>query len=215
MSGSSSSLDIPQPGDPNYLPPVDTKTADELSTSSGASTAIGAGTKIGGLAAAGAVLGPVGALVGGAIGAIGAIFGANDQAEIDRRKAALEEAEAQEVARREAVNDAATQSTMFRQGLDISSEMAGSGHEGGAIGTQLEIRRQGNLQIRLNDEAAAFQESQLRAGAQMQLDLAGQTETAGILKGIGYGFTAMGSVGRQVLSNAMTTEKLPSIGGGF
>lgn len=218
MSGNASSADVPQPGDPNYLPQV---TITDDGTGGGddntALTAVTTGSKIAGLAAAGAVLGPVGSVVGGLIGLVGSIFGSNQQAEIDRRKAALDEAEAKEVERRATINDAITQTTGFRAQADISAEMAGSGHEGAAIGTQLEVRRQANLKIRLDDQAAAFQASQLRAGAQLQNELADQTVSAGVIKGIGYGVTAIGSAGRQIVNDSrlMSSKPLPSYGGGF
>lgn len=220
MSGSSSAAsagpDVPQPGDPNYLPYT-----DPTSNTSVAAEGVSIGGKAAAGAAAGSAAGPVGtvvgAVVGAAVGIWGAITGANDQAEIDRQKAELARQEAAEVARREASNDAVAQETAFRERLDISADMAGAGHAGGSVGTQLEIQRQTNLQIKLNDEAARFQESQLLAGAQMQDTLANQTGSAAVIKSIGYGVTAAGGIlsPRSGIVNYSPNEKLPQIGGGF
>lgn len=149
-------------------------------------------------AAAGSMVGPygtvIGAVIGAGIGIYGAITSASDQADIDRQKAALEDAQAGEVARREQENDALAKTTAFKTAAAYSSENAATGHEGGGIGSQLEIQRQTNLQISLNDQAAAFQESQIYAGAGMESQLANNTMTAGYLNAAGQGVKLAGGL---------------------
>ena len=188
-------------------------------SSSTASSAGGIAASTGGGAAAGSAAGPIGAGIGAVLGAgigiYGAIESAQAQAAIDTQEQQLEEAQAAQVGLREQENDAISQSSGYKRELDFSSESAASGHEGGGIGSQLEIQRQTNLQQYLNDQAASFQQSQILAGAGMKGQLASQTSTAGYISAAGQGARLLGnalSPNSGIVNYSPTAQSLPNPG---
>ncbi len=183
MSGSASGSTGSATMADNGTPVVDPNSMDPNANGSTSTLGdVGKGAATG--AGAGAMFGPWGAVIGGVIGAVGGLISASDQAGIDNQKAALEQAQAEQVAQREAANDAATRADAFTKAGDVSSEDLAKG-EGAGIGSQLAIRQRAEMQISLNDQAAAFQESQYRAGAGMETTLAGNTMTAGYIGAAG------------------------------
>lgn len=182
----------------------------------GPDTAMSVGTGAVSGAAAGSILGPVGAGVGAVVGAIGGLISASDQSSIDKQKAQLEQAQAAQVASREAANDALKAQQTFTKQQDFGSLSAGSGHEGAGIGSQLEIQRQNQVATSIADQEASFQEQMLLAGASMQSQLAGQTTTAGY---INAGTSLLGGASKVGgLINAGSqgqTQSLPQPGQGF
>ena len=119
--------------------------AGSSSTGGSSDVSMGAGAAGGAVAgaSAGAALGPYGAAAGAVIGAGISIFGSIEagdaQNQIDQEKAANEMAQAQEVAAREAANDALKQQALTTNQMNVSSEQAASGHETAGIGSQLEL----------------------------------------------------------------------------
>jgi hypothetical protein len=153
-------------------------------------------------AAAGSVLPGIGTLagafVGAGVGIFGAIKSANDQAEIERKKAALANEQADEILAREQINDAQIRDASFRSELETGSVSAAMGHTGGEIGAKLEIERRTNLEISLNDRAAAFQAKMLREGATLGQEAADTAKSAGYLQA--------GALGVSILGKALSPE---------
>lgn len=169
-------------------------------------------------AAMGSAAGPYGAAIGAVIGAGISIYGvlssSGDQAAIDAEKQAQATNEANQVALREQQNDAIRNQATYQNKLNVSSEQAGSGHETAGIGSQLEVQRQSNLQTQIDDQAAAFQASQLQAGGAMQGQAGAETQTAGYVGAAGAGATLIGKLGAptQGVSNYSGIQSLPSPG---
>jgi hypothetical protein len=168
----------------------------------GVGTAIGAGA---------------GAIIGAGISIFGSIESGNDQNQIDQEKAANEVAQAQQVAAREAANDALRQQALITNQMNVSSEQAASGHETAGIGSQLELKRQNDIQTQLNDQAATFQENQLLSGASMTEQAGSQAQTAGYLQAAGTGVSALGTVlnPKSGIINYGSTSALPALPAGY
>lgn len=183
---------------------------------SGAAVAEGAGAVVGGVGGFFAG-GPVGAIAGAGAGMsmVGQIVSAKSQSEIDAEKQALENAQADQIATREAANEALRNDASFKSQLDFSSQAAASGHAGGGIASQLEIRRQTELQNSISSQEAQFQESQLRAGASMLGQLSSDTSTAGYLNATSTLLGATGKIYNISAPNTAPTQSLPSIPRGY
>ncbi len=193
--------------------------SDAVSAGTGAASGAGMG------AAAGSVVPGVGTAIGAGAGAIigagisifGSIESGNDQNQIDQEKAANEVAQAQQVAAREAANDALRQQALITNQMNVSSEQAASGHETAGIGSQLELKRQNDIQTQLNDQAATFQENQLLSGASMTEQAGSQAQTAGYLQAAGTGVSALGTVlnPKSGIINYGSTSALPALPAGY
>lgn len=163
-------------------------------------------------AGAGASFGPWGAVIGGVIGAVGGLLAASSQSDIDNQKADAEKAQAAEVANREAANDAIRKVAVNEAQVDMGSSFAGTGRAGTGIGSQLEMKRQGDLQTLLADQDAKFQENMILRGAAMQNQLADTTKTAGYFNA---GSTVLGAAGKAYTpgnQNPGTAIALPANG---
>lgn len=139
------------------------------------------------------------AVVGTGLSVYGQIKSAQDQADIDSQKATLARVQAQEVLDREQINDANMQQSTLRAKLDFGSAFAATGRQGG-IGSQLELQRQADEQIALNDREANFQAKMLQAGADMNDQLASETRTSGYINAAG---TLLGNTGKLASSPSM------------
>lgn len=125
------------------------------------------------------------AIAGAGLQAYGAIKSAQDEADFDNKKAALQIAQANELQQRQMANDVINQNAAYQAKLDFGSAYAASGKEGAGVGSQLEIQRQTDLRKMIGDRDAAFQEAMYRSGAAMDQQLAGETKTAGYLNAAG------------------------------
>ncbi len=132
------------------------------------------------------------AVLGAGVQIYGAITSANAQAQQDQEKAQIATEQATEIAAREVINDQQRQISANKIEGEIGAAAGGSGFATTGIGAQLEAQRQTNVQIALNDRDAAFQETQLLKGANMESTLASQTQQSGDWKAAG---TVLGLVG--------------------
>lgn len=193
--------------------------SDVASAGAGAASGAAAG------AAAGTVVPGVGNVIGAAAGAVlgagisifGSIESGNDQNKIDQEKAANEMAQAQQVVDREAANDALRQQATTTTQMDVSSEQAASGHETSGVGSQLEVKRQNDIQTKLNDQNASFQESQLMAGASLTQQAGSQAQTAGDIQAVGSGVSLLGTIlsPKSGIINYGTKQSLPQLPTGY
>ncbi len=167
------------------------------------SGAAAGGGALGG-AAAGAAIGSVvpgvgtlfGALIGAGAGSsiAGQLISADSEAKLDQQKKEIAAQQADELESREQVNAAIRLQQSYRVALDVSSEQATSGHAGGGIGSQLEIKRQADLQNMLSQRDADFQALMLRKGGDLYGQLGDQTKTAGYFNAAGTLLTAAGTM---------------------
>ena len=158
------------------------------------------------------------AIVGAGVQAYGAIKSAGDQSEIDQEKSAAQNAQANEIHEREAINDSLRASRAFQAKLDFAAAAAGSGHAGAGVGSQLEIQRQSDLQTKLSDEDAAFQEAMLRKGAGLDAKLAEDTKSAGYWSAAGSILGGAGKVlapSSGILGRTVATQALPAVPEGY
>ena len=153
-------------------------------------------------------------ILGTGIKVYGALKGASDQANIEEQKAGFAREQADEVLARESINEGLRNDAAFRNKLSFGAAYAGTGKAGVGIGSMLEIQRQTDLQNALSKRDAEFQAAQLRKGAALQEDLAGNTRTAGYISAAG---TLLGSAGKIIDTGLFTSGKttgLPSMPGG-
>lgn len=137
-------------------------------------------------------------VIGAVTSTFGTIDAANNEADMMNQKAYLGRMQAKEVLDREQINDQNMLDSTIRTRAEFGSAYAATGFQGG-IGSKLEIQRQAEQQIALNDREANFQALMLSKGADMQDLMAGQTRDAGTLKAFG---TLLGGAGSAMSSSA-------------
>lgn len=138
----------------------------------------------GGIATATGVGAPVGiALVaaGAGLSIWGALSSASDQADLDAKKAAIAEQQAQEIQAREVANENLRDQQAYRAKLSFGATFAGSGKAGTGIGSQLEIQRQTDMQNMISNRDSQFQEQMLREQAGIDTSLGQETMQAGYM----------------------------------
>ena len=89
--------------------------------------------------------------------------------------------QAAEVLYREKINETLRNQQGFAAMADVSAQQAGSGHEGGGISSQLEVKRQTDLQNMISSQEAEFQARMLEAGGSLTGQAGQQAQTAGFL----------------------------------
>ena len=129
------------------------------------------------------------AIVGAGIGIYGALSSASDQAGLDNERAQIAHEQAQEIAAREAANEALKDQQATRQQLQFGASFAASGKAGVGIGSQLQIKNQEETQNMISNREAMFQENMLNQQAGIDTTLANETETAGTIS------TGLGGLG--------------------
>lgn len=134
------------------------------------------------------------AIVGAGISVYGAIQSANDQANLDNTRARIATQQADELAGREASNEAVRNQQATRQMYQFGSSYAASGKAGVGIGSQLQIQSQANLANITSNRESQFQQTMLQEQAGIDTTLAAQTEQAGTLNAIGAGLRGVGGV---------------------
>lgn len=172
-------------------------------------------------ASVGSAAGPYGALIGAVIGAglgvFGALKSASDEADAERAKADDQKRQAEEIAQREEWNDIVRAEQTYKAGLDFGAQAAGSGHGGSGVGSQLEIKRQGDLATAFADREAAFQEDMLLRGVSMTYNSANQTQQAGYINAASGIVGAAGKYYGDPANrpNSSTQDRLPAPGSQF
>lgn len=155
------------------------------------------------------------AIIGTGLSVYGQIKSANDQADLEQAKAQLSRQQAKEILDREQINDSNQQEAAIRTKLDFGSAFAATGRQGG-LGSQLELQRQVDQQISLNDREAKFQAMMIEKGADLQDQAADNTRSSGYINAAS---TLLGGIGKAAMpSSGMTpagsAQSLPSFSGG-
>jgi hypothetical protein len=135
------------------------------------------------------------ALVGDGIQVVGDITSANDQAQLDQERAAIAQQQSNEIASREANNEALKEQQAYRQKLQFGSSYAASGKAGSGVGSQLQIQLQADTANAISGREASFQEQMLQTQAGIDTTLAGQSQTSGVINAIGAGVGGIARAG--------------------
>ncbi len=155
--------------------------AEASGTGSGAATGAAAGTAVmPGMGTA------VGAAAGAIVGFVGGLLATNAQSEAADKNAELKREQADELLVRQQIND-----NIMREQADLAGHeaLSRSGNSGSAdftgIGDMLRIHRDTEANIANNNRDAQFKAKMLRAGADVDTQLASDIQTAGIVSGSG------------------------------
>jgi uncharacterized protein HemX len=128
---------------------------------------------------------PIVAVAGLGVSVYGQIKAAQDEAQARREKAANEEAQAVELMSREDVNESRMMDQERQQELNFGSRAAAAGGEGTTLGGMLELHRQSEQAISFARRDAEFKAKMIRAGAQIDTNLASDAITAGTIGAAG------------------------------
>ncbi len=135
------------------------------------------------------------AAVGTGTQVYGSISSANNQAEAQRRDAALKNEQANEILAREAINRTAIdKQTVLDQGA-YAAAFAASGREGGGIGGQIDIFNSAQEIISNARREAKYKSDALRQGADIQASLASDIVSSSYYTGAGTLLTTGARIG--------------------
>jgi len=154
------------------------------------------------------------AVVGAGVQIYGAIKTANDQAEMDLQRAAIANQQATEIGEREAANETLRNQQAYRQKLQFGASFAATGREGTGIGSQLQIQNQTDLANMMSNREADFQAKMLKQQAGIDTTLAGQTESAGVVKALGMGLGGATQAAGYLAPRYGGTQSMGAYGGG-
>lgn len=154
------------------------------------------------------------AIAGVAIQAYGAISGASAQADAARFEADSKRQQADEILKREAINEQAISDTASRQSLEFGSASASQGGEGVSIGGQVQIQGYARKQLALAQRDAEFKAEQLRAGANIDTTLASDNMRAAWF-GVGGTVLTTGAKAYGMFSGPSTASSLSSLPSGW
>jgi hypothetical protein len=126
----------------------------------------------------------IGAIGGTGLNFAGQLMGASAQADAAQRAAQLKRIQADELEKRELVNEGIIRENSARMENQYSTAFAATGG-GGGLGGVLEIRRQTERNIMNAREDSQFKEYMLRQGADIESQLASDAMTASYITGAG------------------------------
>lgn len=133
------------------------------------------------------VIAAAAAVVGVGIQIYGDVTSANDQAKLDKERAAIAQQQSDEIAAREQSNEALRGQQAVRQKLQFGASYAASGKSGTGVGSQLQIQNESDTQSMISNREATFQEQMLQTQAGIDTTLASQSITSGAIGAVGAG----------------------------
>ncbi len=154
------------------------------------------------------------AAVGAGVAIYGEIAGANSRADALRADSRNKNRQADELLARQRINEAILRDQSEFSQRDYVASFAATGVEGSGLGGVVRLRKNLEEQISNSRRDAEFKARMLRAGANVDSQLASDAMTAGYLRGTGTALTAAGS-GYDSYNNAKppsTTQNLPGAG---
>lgn len=142
-----------------------------------------------------------GAAAGLGLSVVGTVLAAQAQKEAAEKEASLKRDQADELLSREAINEQILRDQSEDLTKDYGAAFAASGLGGSGIGGTLKLRSNLEQTLANSRRDAEFKARMLRAGADMQGQLASDVYTAGIITGAGTaltgGMSTFSTFGRQ------------------
>lgn len=143
----------------------------------------------------------------------GQISGASAKADADRKNAQIKNMEADELLSRQTINEGIMRDQAELQGLGYQSSFASTGREGAGLGGLLTIKKNLDQNLILSRRDAEFKAKMLRMGADIDLNLASDEQTAGYISGAGTLLTGAAKIYDLSRGPSNTTQSLPKVGG--
>jgi hypothetical protein len=154
----------------------------------------------------------IAAVFGAGTQTYGMIKGAAAQSAAAEQTARLKNAQADEILSRELINEQMIRENSARLESGYFVSFASTGAEGG-LGGVLQIQRQTERNLVNAKRDAEFKASQLRAGADIDLNLASDALSASYITGAGT-ILGFGAKAYSLYRKSGTTESLAQVGGG-
>lgn len=148
-------------------------------------------------------------IVGSGTSIIGNIQEAKRTEEAAQRNAQLKNMQAQELLERQAINEEIIRNQAHKSGLRYGSGFAARGGQGAGLGGILAMRRTAEQDIMNTRRDAEYRARLLRAGAQIELDLASDAMSAAYLQGFSTLLTGSTRTYNAMRPASSSTQSLP------
>jgi hypothetical protein len=152
------------------------------------------------------------AVAGIAIDVIGRVNEADDQADAAARTAAIKDAQARELLERNAINEKILRERAEFQEHGYIAAVADTGFGGGGLGGVMKIRRDLAMTLENNRRDAEFRARMLRAGADVDMQLASDAVSASYISGAGTILSQGAKTYTAYSAPSSTTSSLPKVG---
>lgn len=159
-----------------------------------------------------AAVGAAAAVIGAGAAIYGQISAAGAEADAKKRNADFKRFQAQELLEREVLNEEAIASNASDLQLRYGASSAATGFSATGIGGMLKMAQNTNQFLSNARRDAEFKASMLRAGADIETNLASDIATASYITGAGTALLTAGQFANARYQPPSQTAKLPQVG---